>query len=102
MFATKTPTLTAVKAAATKAETMHEDYQIFPSATGQKGLYVVQHKVQYRRAYVVDAVIGTCSCPAFKHDAVCKHQKFVHDEVWLREQEEGREDYADMLASYER
>jgi hypothetical protein len=49
--------------------------------------------------YTVDTLRGTCDCPAFAREGVCKHQVLVDDEIAVREVEEGMESAADEEAA---
>lgn len=86
-----TPTTTAIETAIKNAARDANNY-ILNDLLASEGWWLVVHKTDRNRRYVVDVNEGTCECPQFKEQGVCKHQRLVDEEVEIRAMETMQED----------
>ena len=80
------PTVTAIDAAIRNAA--RSDRKVMPSKS-HPTLWFLVNPANARDYWTVDTINGTCDCPAFAREGVCKHQLLVDDEIAVREAEEG-------------
>ena len=83
----KTPTASAIDTAIRNADKMAaQGYTLKQSGIVPEAWFVI--KPRSRFSYMVNTVRETCECEQFQFEGVCKHQKFVDDEIRIREMEE--------------
>jgi hypothetical protein len=67
----------------------------------ENGKWLVDHNTDVLRAYVVDMFAGTCTCPQFGREAICKHWVMVSREIDVfAEPERLDDDTAALLSLY--
>jgi hypothetical protein len=92
------PTTAAIETAVRNAAKMSEQGYTAKQSQGVPETWFAI-KPDGKAWYLVNTLRGTCDCPQFQNEGVCKHQKFIADEISLLEAEQAHEDYRDMLAA---
>jgi hypothetical protein len=90
------PTAAAIETAIKNAARDAKNYRL-NDLNAEVGLWLVVHKTDETRKYLVDLNAGDCQCEQFKRAGVCKHQKMVDDEIEIRAMETMQEDGAFLL-----
>ena len=90
------PTTAAIETAIKNAARDSKNYNL-NDLMASEGWWLVVHKTEPGRSYIVDVNAGTCECEAFRKGRACKHQKMVDDEIEIRAMEIMQEDGADLL-----
>lgn len=93
---TKKPTAEATQTAIRNAAKM-EGYTVKQSEAVTENWFVI--KESGKEWYIVNTLRGTCDCPYFRQEGVCKHQEYLREELRIRDMEQAFEDYRDMIAS---
>jgi hypothetical protein len=83
----KTPTPSAIATAVKNAQRDGGNY-ILNDLNAKAGMWILTHKKDNTRRYMVDTVENTCECEAFNREGVCKHQAIIDEEIRIREEEE--------------
>jgi hypothetical protein len=88
---TKQPTAEAIETAIRNAAKMSEQgYSVKQSRSANTLWFVV--KADPRFWYTVDTLRGTCDCPYFAQEGICKHRVQIDEELRIREMEQAYED----------
>lgn len=85
------PTTAAIETAVKNAARDAKNYRL-NDLNAEVGMWLVVHKTDETRKYLVDLNDGTCQCRQFAEKGVCKHQKMVDDEIEIRAMETMQED----------
>lgn len=84
------PTTSAIETAIKNAARDAKNYNL-NDLMASEGWWLVVHKTEPGRSYIVDVNAGTCECRQFAEQGVCKHQRMVDEELEIRAMEEAQE-----------
>lgn len=82
------PTPAAVQTAIKNAARDGGNYRL-NDLCAHVGLWIVTHKQDPKRSYMVDTGDGSCECEQYTRQGICKHLRMVEEEIEVRAMEEG-------------
>ena len=91
------PTTSAIETAIKNAARDAKNYSL-NDLLAAEGMWLVVHKTDSNRRYIVDMNEGSCECQQFLRAGVCKHMCLVDEAIEIRAMEEGVEANDFMLS----
>ena len=91
------PSTSAIETAIKNAARDSKNYNL-NDLLAEEGMWLVVHKTDQNRRYIVDTNEVSCECEQFARVGCCKHQAIVDEEIQIRAMEEGIEANDFMLS----
>jgi hypothetical protein len=85
------PTTSAIETAVKNAARDAKNYSL-NDLLASDGMWLVVHKTDRNRRYIVDTNDRSCECEQFARVGCCKHQHIVDEEIQIRAMETMQED----------